>query len=758
MSAPIAVLALLWVWMASATGAGAQVLPPLAAASPAQAEAAVAAVPLPAPVDSLWWAKLVAGDVVADGRRLQAQVVARWPDGRPRRALLRWTGMPLEERVAPTADIDPAPRHTAGWEYAYRLVAASADSVPWKTALRRLPLAETQYEMYQLDLRHGERQLGVRLGLRRAGQVYWWQFVRADFVARGPVFDLLRAGGPIYNEISTVQADLFLVLYSNGVVEAYAHFCNHQREGAGTDTYGVPVLGFAAPDLADTTLVLDGSSDRLALGQAVLGLGPAREYASPAYPGSLQIGAGLAVWQPWADQQVWGELLVEDEGIPEHRIERGIGAGEHLLSAQRRAADHFWVARAGEEYLPAGLARTVRFFLSLGPAPPGVARYEAPAWWHALAGALPTGGFLPTFWWATPHALELAAAQYGEPHPQGGYPFEVGRSARDNDGTLGAALLLLGHAADRPGLCAQALAPAYWWADIAIDHVSFTVHEVPKYSWQWIVQPYHRWLELVHAYWETGDPYLLETARFTADAYYRFFWTNRPHRSVGRDALPVFDLLALWEATGETVYWQRAREILAEVRRSYAQTRDYWPGHQSGAGPNGVARQPDWEYIPMLLARLHAHLLRAGEGGLPQAEREEAGAFLRQASELAATRGGTGWVLHGTALSYGVLPVLAELYPDEAERWLAELNERNRRHGMPGTHDGGQPFTWASGALWLDCWAWGARWEQGELRTRPQRALLRADGAPRRATVATPEGLVLLEFDGSAVRQLPLAP
>ena len=140
MSAPIAVLALLWVWMASATGAGAQVLPPLAAASPAQAEAAVAAVPLPAPVDSLWWAKLVAGDVVADGRRLQAQVVARWPDGRPRRALLRWTGMPLEERVAPTADIDPAPRHTAGWEYAYRLVAASADSVPWKTALRRLPL------------------------------------------------------------------------------------------------------------------------------------------------------------------------------------------------------------------------------------------------------------------------------------------------------------------------------------------------------------------------------------------------------------------------------------------------------------------------------------------------------------------------------------------------------------------------------------------------------------------------------------------
>ncbi|MEW6752480.1 MAG: hypothetical protein AB1505_16060 [Candidatus Latescibacterota bacterium] len=65
------------------------------------------------------------------------------------------------------------------------------------------------------------------------------------------------------------------------------------------------------------------------------------------------------------------------------------------------------------------------------------------------------------------------------------------------------------------------------------------------------------------------------------------------------------DLLALYECTGEEVYLVRSRQILAEGRRSYVQTEHYWPGHQSGAGPNGVARQPDWEYIPMVLASRH---------------------------------------------------------------------------------------------------------------------------------------------------------
>ena len=36
-------------------------------------------------------------------------------------------------------------------------------------------------------------------------------------------------------------------------------------------------------------------------------------------------------------------------------------------------------------------------------------------------------------------------------------------------------MLLLGHATERPDFCAGALLPAYWWADIAIDHVDLNL-------------------------------------------------------------------------------------------------------------------------------------------------------------------------------------------------------------------------------------------------------------------------------------------
>jgi hypothetical protein len=315
----------------------------------------------------------------------------------------------------------------------------------------------------------------------------------------------------------------------------------------------------------------------------------------------------------------------------------------------------------------------------------------------------------------------------------------------------------LGHATERPNFCHQALLPAYWWADIAIDHVDFTCHEVPKYSWQWIVQPYMRWIELVYAYWETSDPYLLDTARFVADAYCRFFWTNRPHRFVGRDALGVSGLLALYESTGEAVYLQRARGVLAEARRSYDQTEAYWPGHQSGCGPNGVARQASYDYIPMLLARLHVQLIEVAHGVLPSDEEEEAWQFIRCMVELARDRGGEGWILHAVSLSYMVLTALADHYPHEADTWIGLLHRWNEEHGMPEAHTGGKAYSWVISALHFDAWAWGATWEHGVLCVQP-RGILKDPRAPDHATVWTPEGkvgLVLQEGTISSVGTVP---
>ncbi|MFA6107627.1 MAG: hypothetical protein WDA75_02555 [Candidatus Latescibacterota bacterium] len=742
---------LLAILIRSAAVAGVTDWPELRRLDRDPAAVAVAALPVPAGIDPALLAALDEGRATVGEHQVQAQTVARWPDGSPRRLLLRW--LDAGDQTALSGSLVEAGDSSgdAGWSFGYTLVASSPDTIPWKTALRNLPLAETQYEMHQLELRQGGRRVGLRLGLRRAGQLYWWQYVRADFVQRGPVFDLLRIGGPIYNEESTVQADLFLVLYRSGVVEAYAHFANHQREGVATETHGVPVIAFDLPGGRPLDQTLTGRDRLFDLGGCRLDLGPGAGYASPEHPGTLRTEEGIAVWQPWQDQAVWGELLVEALGVPDHRVEWGIGEGQNLVSSQRAAGHHYWLARWGDELIPRGLARSVRFSFSLGDAPPGVAHYGAPSWWHALAGGLPLGGRLPTVWWAVPPLLATADSQYTEPHPRGGYPFELGRSSRGNDGTLAAAMLVLGRAAELPSLVLGSLPPAYWWADVAIDHADFTVHELPKYSWQWIVQPYHRWLELVHAYWETGDPYLLETARFTADSYHRFFWTNRPHRFVGRDALPVADLLALWEGTGEAVYLQRAREILAEGRRSYGQTEWYWPGHQSGCGPNGVARQQDREYIPMVLAQLNAQLLQSGRGHLPPEEEQEIYAFLRAMTALVAEQGGQGWVEAGTLLSYAPLTALAERYPAEAEHWLGQLVRRNAQHGLPEAQSGARPYTAVVACLWLDAWAWGASWVDDGLEVRPQWQLLVDPRAPREAVVATPQGPVTLRRDGERV-------
>jgi len=727
-------------------------LPPLRRSKRSEARCALAALPLPRDADPGLVAALQRGAVVVDGVRLQAQPVAWWPgDHTPRRALARWIADDLPEHLPPSFRICEPPAADAGWSYSYRLLEGNEGSVPWTRALRHVPLEETEYEMYQLDLSHGQRKLGLRLGLRRGGRPYWWQFIRADFLFRGPVFDVLRVGGPIYNEESTVQSDLYLVLHANGIISAIAHFANHQREGVGTDTHGIPVLAFQVPGAPDVQHWLTGEQSRFALGACQLDLGTSAGFADADRPGSLETDGDAVVWQPWLDQEIWGQKLGDLEGIPDHHLVTDVDQGQRLTDQQRSQADQYWVAPLGEELIPRGVARSLPFTVSLSEAPPAIVRYQAPAWWHARCEALPLGGHLPTSWWAVPGAVHLAKTAYATPHPRGG-PFELGRRGRDTDGTLGASLLLLGHAAELDDLCDEALLPAYWWADLATDHVDFTCHEVPKYSWQWIVQPYQRWLEVVHVYWDTGDPYLLETARFAGDAYYRFFWTNRPHRFVGRDALGVADLLALHEGTGEYVYLQRAREILAEGRRSYGQTDQYWPGHQSGCGPNGVARMANYDYIPMVLARLHVLVLEAADGALPHDEEEDAWRFIRFAANLYEERGdGEGWVQRATSLAYVVLTALADRFPEEEGHWLDLLRQRNAKLGLPAGHDGGKAYCWTISALRFDAWAWGAQWRDDVLHLWP-RALLDDGRAPRRATVQTPRGGVELLWENGQVR------
>jgi hypothetical protein len=711
------------------------------------AQVASVALPLPDTLPDGFAEKLVAGELEVDGAPVQAQVVA-WRPGRrvPSRVLLRWTGEHLDER--PSLTFTESSRNTdgAGWSFGYTIVEKN-DLVPWMTRVRNSPLKDTNYEMDQLDLTFGGKNLGLRLGMRCKDRTYWWQFVRADFIQRGPVFDLLRAGGPIYNGENTIQGDVFLVLYANGVIEAYAHFASHQREGEVHDIHGNPVIAFDAPGDSGIKEVLDGTRAQFHIGEYALNLGRSAGYGTKQAPGFLRSEGAVAVLQAWKDQEIFGELLAHKEGIPDHRINHKAGEGAKFDSRMRGEADTYWVAKMGDRLWPKGIARTVYFSISLSGAPAEIARYQAPAWWHAECSAIPSGGYLPVQWWAVPRAIQLGNEQFFEPHPRGG-AFELGKSVRDSDGCQGSAMVMLGDTTELSRFNDRALLPAYWWADIAIDHITFTVHEVPKYSWQWIVQPYQRWGSLIHAYWETGDPYLLNTATFAADSFYRFFWTNRPHRFVGRDALACEDMLLTYETTGDDTHLLRTQEILDEARRSYGQTDVYWPGHQSGSGPNGVAREEDNSYIPMVIGEMYSRMMPF----LDDVQRKDDTEFLKFLVKVVQERDkGGGWDMRRAGIAWIVLTTIADEDPDHADHWIEILKDWSAKTGVPEKHDGGKASSWVYSAVCLDAWAWKPRWVDGKLHVKVNKPLLEDPRAPKQAVVLTPRGRVTLIYKDGAV-------
>jgi hypothetical protein len=720
---------------------------------------ATASIPLPKDADPAFTKALKAGALRLDGHPVQSQTVAVWPgdEERPRRVVLRW----LQDDAAAGAakgfsSLGHAPEANAGWSFAYTLVEGNKGDVNWSLTTRNLPLEATEYEMYQLDLKHGDQKLGLRLGLRTDKRIYWWQFVRADFIQRGPVFDVIRAGGPIYNEEYTLQSDLYLVLYKDGVIEAYPHFISHMREGEPMDMKGIPVVAFDVPDKPKVEQTLDGSKGRFDLGACKLDLDYTVHMADKDRPGSLKTENDVVVLQPWLDQQIAGGMLVYKEGIPDNRIIHKKGTTSEIAQKSRLGeADRYYITTIGDKMIPKGVARSFRFVFALPGAQPDVARYQAPNWWHALAKALPTKGNLPTSWWAVPQALKVAAPYLANGGGENG-PFEYGKGGNDGDGTQGAALLALGYGTDNTQLCAGALPSCYWRADIPIHHTDFTISEVPYFGWQWIVQPYTRFMSVIPGYWETGDPYLLETAELAADGYYRFYATNRPHRFVGRDVLPTEDMLDLYLTTGDRLYLKRIQRILGDARHSYDQPESYEPGHQSGAGPNGVARRTNYLYIPGLLSALHVDLLEQAGDQLSADEQKEYWTFTTFCTDLIAQEkwkpGDNEWGIFTAALLYGSLSSLSDHFPQDAAKYEALLNTHNTKFNMPDTHSGGRAYSWVSGALTLDAWAWGGTWENGELHLRPHARVLSDPRAPKKAIISTPKGPVEVKFADGTVK------
>lgn len=143
----------------------------------------------------------------------------------------------------------------------------------------------------------------------------------------------------------------------------------------------------------------------------------------------------------------------------------------------------------------------------------------------------------------------------------------------------------------------------------------------------------------------------------------------------------------------------------------------------------------------MVIARLHVQMIEAARGGLSPAEEIEAWEFIKfLVLHVQEKRDPAGWVARMTELSAYVLTALADKFPEEEEKWIGVLREFMADTKFPDEYDGGKAYSWINTVIRLDAWAWGASWENGELRLSPRRSLIEDPRAPKQARVWTPEG------------------
>jgi hypothetical protein len=565
----------------------------------------------------------------------------------------------------------------------------------------------------------GAKSVALRFGVRRDDTHHWWQWLAQDTLVDEHGLKVVRVGGLLYNEDSFHFVDIYFELFGNGVARVYAHFVNSRLIGDGWEFFGIPVIGITSDGAASVDTPIDGTKTTFDLGDTKLNIAESTEMAGPEHPGRMYTHDGVTIYQPWQDQRVTDKVQTFDKPF---------------------------VVNIGDEEIPKGMARTVRFTLSLSDAPAKVARMLAPNWLYAMNGDLWHGDMLPVTWRLADKTHSIAAP-IAKPDARYHGTYEAGYSDRASEGNGGGTMMFSAYASGDINHRDRSLSYGYAWADMMIDHVDWSVRQ-PYTGYYWKTHPYTKFNDLVWAYLETGDPYLLETAEHVGDAYWALIRSNWPARSMGRGAWPATGLLMLHQATGEEVYLKRALDIVDRSRKTYINA-DELPGHQIGVGPNGIGNKNDpgdQGFAELVLARtaIEAALLRGGE---------EADRVLKHAAYVADTvieslnvKGENdpgGWLYYETDMllitllplaAHGDRPDLAE----ELEARLARVPDYLERG------ESGRPYQAAVGRAYYDAETLHATWRDGALHINPRLLPPAADG--KTATVSTPAGPVQLKL------------
>lgn len=412
-------------------------------------------------------------------------------------------------------------------------------------SLRGVPAAECTRVEFTVALSYGGHTLTLQCGASGPdGGPCWWENVQVDRLWRNGVVEAMRIGGVIHNADTYLWADIYLLLFANGVAHATVHFVNTKLHIEGYDFQGLPVLRFAGEGLLpiDASLPADGAC--FDLGPARLNLADSSILYSEAHPGHMSTVDGGVHWRPF--DRTFNPQLEE----------------------------------APVEEWAKGAARTLRFQLSFSDAPAAVARYRAPSWWYALCGEPWPWPYLPVLG-RYARMGELASDHIRGQMVRG--RFDGGSAAFGNDGFAGIGLMQTYYQTGRADLQADALAYCYFWADLMVDHADFSIRQWVG-GWGWKTCAYSKFRDILFGYLETGDPYLLETVENCADAYWFWFRANWPRCTIGRDAFELGGWAMLWRF----LRTERARERTQELVRmlqTVLETRGS-VGGQMGAGPH----------------------------------------------------------------------------------------------------------------------------------------------------------------------------
>lgn len=718
-------------------------------------------------IASLPWPRAASQRLSLGGRPTYVKALGQWPGAaadQPRRLLL----------VADAA---------AGAPERLGLGAPGVPSSAPPTAefelFARCPDPGFMWERHLLRLRWGGRSIGLLMGLRHAGAVHWWEACRLITHEETPECRVIEMAGaiprrlyekddvtrytsynnPFLHHHNWLYGNIFARLHANGVCELYAHHINSRFHDEGEDLEDVvPVVGFLtdlpAAELQGRCGPWTGERSSLDLGGARLDLSPAARLATAAQPGSLDSADGCLVWQPYEGAEVYS------------------GAWARTVSG-----DPF-ICHSQQRLFPRGLARTLRFSLSLSERSPRIARYLAPAWWHGVCEDFLPEPLLPVSN-AYDRTLEDCRAYVRRFQVQSGFedgalprggnstpaPEDRGRSEAGWEGEAPWAQFLLawryGDAADYDA----ALRSAYHFTDVAIDHAAQLVR-MHGFSQHAFAPPMNRVMGCVAAYLETGDPYLIDAAQAVVDSA-RWVQKNAwPRHTVGRDAKYVRSAVLLYRYLGDEHYRRIAYEgalMVAESQRPNGSFGDQAGGtgiHQLGAYITKpwmglMATEGILDYLELLPGepRLMACVQRFAEWLLRERLDHDGIKGWRYQHDFDGQRryfdgyGGTWWDLPGPGKAMWHQNSLARLLgfwtfasgdPAYLDAWAESYAANPEASGDHGVATSAHPIPWLQAKLW------GATLTATGIRIRPVHFGPRTESA---ATILAPQGPVKVSWD-----------